>query len=52
MAQNVTYIDDIVAGTVDYKLKVRIIHMWDVANRNTGEITSIEMLLLDEKVLS
>lgn len=46
-------IDEIVAGRVNWKLHVRIIILARVPNpNNADEIVNIEMILMDEKVMS
>ena len=44
-------LSDIRAGKIDWKIRVRVIHMWKNVDRNNRQFTkSIEMILLDEKV--
>ena len=33
-----------------WKVKVRIIRLWDAINLNSNELISLDMILLDEKV--
>lgn len=51
MARRLSSLDEIVPGRVDWKVKVRIIHLWRVPSYSNPDVTySIEMILLDEKV--
>lgn len=53
MASHITAIDDIVAGKIDWKIRVRIVNLWKIPDFNKPkEASSIELLLLDEKVWS
>lgn len=52
METNVSLIGDIVAGKVNWRLKVRVINLWTVPNRNfPHEINTLEMIFLDEQVV-
>lgn len=45
------FVDQIVAGKTNWKLKVRVTNLWTVQNKKDGQDEKqIEMLLLDEKV--
>jgi len=53
MTSHITAIDDIVAGKIDCKIRVRIVNLWKIPDFNKPtEASSIELLLLDEKVWS
>lgn len=52
MDTNVNSIEEIVAGRINWKLKVQVINVWTVTNRNSpNETNTLEMILLDAKVL-
>ena len=34
----------------NWKLRVRLSRMWNVVNRKTSELISVDMVLIDEKV--
>lgn len=51
MNPNISSIDEIVPGKVDWCFRARVVHLWRVPNiKNTDEVNGIEFLLLDEKV--
>jgi len=51
MAPRISFLADIRPGKIDFKIRVRVIRLWRVADRNNPKlIRSIELLLLDEKV--
>jgi len=53
MASHIIVIDDIVAGKIDWKIRVRIVNLWKIPDFNRPkESSSIELLLLDENVWS
>jgi hypothetical protein len=51
MAPIITPVSAIVGGKINFKLKVRFIHMWSIPEfGNPAEDQFIHMLLLDERV--
>jgi hypothetical protein len=51
MAPLITPVAAIVAGKINIKLRVRVVHVWTVSEfNNPNEDNSIHMLLLDDKV--
>ena len=51
MAPFITPVAAIVAGKINIKLRVRVVHVWTVSEfNNPNEDNSIHMLLLDDKV--
>jgi len=51
MAANNDFIKDITISKMQWKLKVRVVRMWEKPDRfNPGSIFSIELVLQDEKV--
>lgn len=53
MAPRITFINQILAGRIDWKIVVRIIRLWHVSDFRSPEITSsIEMIFVDERVRS
>jgi hypothetical protein len=51
MAPLITHVAAIVAGKINIKLRVRVVHVWTVSEfNNPNEDNSIHMLLLDDKV--
>lgn len=51
MANRFSLINEIKAGRVDWKIKVRVISLWTPYDfKNPGVISSMEMILADEKV--
>jgi hypothetical protein len=45
MASHITDIDDIVAGKIDWKIRVRIVNLWKIHDFNKPkEASSIELL--------
>ncbi|AES99413.2 hypothetical protein MTR_5g080500 [Medicago truncatula] len=52
MAPLITPVAAIVAGKINIKLRVRVVHVWTVSKfNNPNEDNSIHMLLLDDKLL-
>uniref|UniRef100_A0A453RV57 DUF223 domain-containing protein n=1 Tax=Aegilops tauschii subsp. strangulata TaxID=200361 RepID=A0A453RV57_AEGTS len=43
-------LDAINNGKDSWKVKVRVISLWDVVNLNNNELISLDMTLLDEQV--
>lgn len=52
MDTNITPVDEIVPGKIDWCIRARVVHLWKVPNnKNRDEVIGIEFLLLDEKVV-
>ncbi|XP_019262395.1 PREDICTED: uncharacterized protein LOC109240216 [Nicotiana attenuata] len=50
MATHIDFIKDITISKMQWKLKVRVVRLWEVPDRfNPGNILSIELVLQDEK---
>ena len=46
-------LSQLVSGRNDFMIRVRLCRMWDVINhRKNGKLISMEMIFIDEKVLS
>lgn len=53
MTPHYTEVAGIIAGKIEFQLRVRVIHFWTLPDRNnTVEEGSLHMLLLDEKVMT
>lgn len=51
MEHSFNYIDEVLPGKSDLKIRVRINRMWTQPDRNNQhEIGTVEMILVDEKV--
>jgi hypothetical protein len=51
MATHFDMLYDVVPGRDSWKFKVRVLHMWSIDSfMKPGEISSLEMVLIDEKV--
>lgn len=51
MDTKLNLLDEIVAGKINWRLKVRVINVWTMPNRNfQHEINTLEMILIDSKV--
>jgi len=51
MAPLITHVAAIIAGKINIRLRVRVVHVWTVSEfTHPNEDNSIHMLLLDDKV--